>query len=277
MSGPVERATDIAAARQVDMLASLLNHDAPPWVTGILPPLGHWLLFPPLARQSVIGIDGHPRRDGGGLLPDVDLPRRMWAGSRIGFLADIPIGSVVERETSLLVATPKEGRSGHMLFATLLHRLSVDGRVAIEEEQDIVYREAVAPGTSAAPPTPPARTEVPMINRVVTPDPVQLFRYSALTFNAHRIHYDRDYATGAEGYPGLVVHGPYLATLLMDFFLSENHAATVTGFSFRAVRPIFDTDRFTLGLTPTDSGADLIVIDVAGGVAMTAQVDTGAR
>ncbi len=283
MTASAERSTDLASQRQVDMLASLLDHRDPPWGAGMFPPLGHWVLFPPLARQSTIGIDGHPVVGSAALSSDIKLsseialPRRMWAGSRIKFLHEIPIGSLVERETHLLSATPKEGRSGHMLFVTLRHRLSVLGAVAIEEDQDIVYREAAIPGVSAAPPPVLVRAECPAISDLVTPDPVKLFRYSALTYNAHRIHYDRDYATKVEGYPALVVHGPYIATLLMDFFLKNQSVsgmcgAAVGGFDFRALRPVFDTDPFTLGLTEHEHGADLVAIDMAGGVAMSAQV-----
>jgi len=275
MTAPVERKADLASQRQVDMLASLLDHRDPPWVAGMLPPLGHWTLFPPLARQSMIGSDGHPAGGSTAYSSGIDLPRRMWAGSRIRFLHDIPIGSIVERETQLLSATPKDGRSGHMLFVTLRHRLSVLGAVAVEEDQDIVYREAATPGVSAAPPPVLSRAECPAISDLVTPDPVKLFRYSALTYNAHRIHYDRDYAMEVEGYPGLVVHGPYIATLLMDFYLQKHRMAVVSGFDFRALRPIFDTDPFTLGMTAHEDGADLVAIDRAGGLAMSAHVTLG--
>ncbi len=256
---------DVAAHRQAHLLAALLDHDAPPWRPNELPPLGHWLLFPPDARQSAIGVDGHPAR------PDDDgLSRRMWAGSRIHFLAPVPLGSVVTRETETLSETDKTGKSGRMRFVTLRHRLSVDGVPSIEEEQDIVYREAAASGASARPPAPADPAEPPMASRLFRADPIRLFRFSALTFNAHRIHYDRDYATQAEGYPALVVHGPYIATLLMDHYLRHRPAAPVRRFSFRAQRPIFDTDPFTLGLT---DGADLVAIDAAGGIAMQARVD----
>lgn len=259
--------TDIATARQVELLAALLDHACPPWRPGELPPLAHWLLFPPGARQSAIGVDGHPLRE------DAGLPRRMWAGSRVRFAAPIPIGAELVRETEPISAVDKSGRSGRMRFVTLRHRLHSGGTLAIEEEQDIVYREAAAPGASARPPAPDMRVTPPPVARRVKADPVALFRFSALTFNAHRIHYDRDYARDAEGYPALVVHGPYLATLLMDQFLRHRPAAAVTGFSFRAMRPVFDTDPFTLGLVEDKTGAALQVIDSVGGVAMPARVD----
>lgn len=262
MSQGVER--DIAAVRQVQLLAALLDHDTPPWRDGELPPLGHWLLFPPRTRQSGMGRDGHPARD------DNDLPRRMWAGSRVRFVAPIPLGSEVIRETDQVSVADKTGRSGRMQFVTLRHRLRVGGSLCLEEEQDIVYREA---GRNLAPPPPDAPASPPEIIRSITADPIQLFRFSALTFNAHRIHYDLPYTTQIEGYPGLVVHGPYIATLLMDHFLRARPQAVVSAFSFRAQRPVFCGEAFTLGLSRDEAGGDLVAIDVAGGAAMQARID----
>lgn len=260
------RTTDIAAARQTQLLAALLDHDVPPWRPGELPPLAHWLHFPPAARQSRVGPDGHPIRE------DDGLPRRMWAGSRVRFIAPIPLGSALVRETSELAVSEKVGRSGRMQFLTLRHLITLDGRPVIEEEQDIVYREAPPPGDSNRPAAPETPTPRPAITRDITVDPVQLFRFSALTFNGHRIHYDQSYATGVEGYPGLVVHGPFLATLLMDLYLRQNPGADVAQFDFRAMRPIFDIDPFTLGLEENPRGGELVVIDAQSGAAMRATV-----
>lgn len=265
MSAAHDRSVDIAAARHAHLLAALLDHETPPWRTGELPPLAHWLLFPPDTRQSGIGQDGHPIRE------DDGLPRRMWAGSRVRFLTPITLGSEVVRESSQIAMTDKQGRSGRMRFVTLRHELSVDGIIRVEEEQDIVYREA---GRNGAPPPPERRTDMPPLVRSVTADPVQLFRFSAITFNAHRIHYDLPYSRDVEGYPGLVVHGPFIATLLMDHFLRYNPAAQVTGFSFRAQRPIFAGEAFTLGFSPEEKGGALMAIDQAGGLAMQARVET---
>lgn len=265
MNVAAEHRTDVAAARQAHLLAALLDHDTLPWRPGELPPLAHWLLFPPDTRQSAIGSDGHPMRK------DDGLPRRMWAGSRVRFLAPILLGSEVERETSAIAVNDKQGRSGRMRFVTLRHLLKVNGHVCVEEEQDIVYREA---GRNGAPPPPEALTAAPPVSRIVTIDPVKLFRFSALTFNAHRIHYDLPYTRDVEGYPGLVVHGPFIATLLMDHFLRDAPAAQVSSFSFRAQRPIFAGEPFTLGLSPEDNGGDLMAIDHAGGLAMQARVET---
>lgn len=258
---------DVATDRHFAMLAALLDHETPPWRTGEVPPLGHWLLFPPIARHSAIGVDGHPAR-----IDANALPRRMWAGSRVRFLSPIPLGATVTRETKQVKADEKTGRSGRMLFVTLRHRLSVDGVPAIEEEQDIVYRAAPVAGVIARPPSPETPAPTPDDARIVRADPVALFRFSALTFNGHRIHYDRDYATDREGYPALVVHGPFIATMLMDHYLRMHPGAAIASFDFRAARPIFDTDAFTLGSIATEAGAQLIAIDAAGGIAMTADV-----
>lgn len=258
---------DIASPRQARLLASLLDHTDAPWCAGEFPPLAHWLLFPPDARQSLIGSDGHPAR------PDGGLPRRMWAGSRVRFLRPIRLGETVERRTTVASEVDKVGKSGAMKFVTLSHLLSVNGEFAIEEDQGIVYRAAVPAGTSARPLAPDTVADIPPVARRLSVGPVELFRFSALTFNAHRIHYDRDYARNEEGYPGLVVHGPYLATLLMDHFLRHRPQSAVRGFSFRALRPIFDGEAFTLGLTEDAGGADLVAIDAAGGIATQARID----
>lgn len=260
-------ATDVAVHRPFELLAALLDHETPPWRPNEMPPLGHWLLFVPEARQSLIGTDGHPARDADG------LPRRMWAGSRVRFHAPVPLGSPLRRQSETLEEIEKQGKSGPMRFVTMRHRIFVDDVLAIEEDQDIVYRQAAPAGTSAHPPAPESKAPPPPVVRSFKADPIQLFRFSALTFNAHRIHYDRDYATGEEGYPALVVHGPLIATLLMDHYLRHHPAATIRGFSFRAMRPIFDIDPFTLGLTADQGGADLVAIDTVGGVAMRARID----
>lgn len=263
MSGRAERSVDVAAERHGRLLAALLDHAVPPWQPGELPPLGHWLLFPPDARHSELGEDGHPRRD------DDGLPRRMWAGSRIRFLAPIALGSEVVRETKQVAISDKVGRSGRMQLVTLRHRLSVNGAPCLEEEQDIVYR--AAPTAGDAPPTADPPRPAPAITRTITAGAVLLFRYSALTFNAHRIHYDAPYATQVEGYPALVVHGPLIATLLLDHWLRQRPGTVLGRFEFRARRPIFAGDAFTLGFTPDGTGADLVAIDRTGSLAMQAQ------
>lgn len=236
----VSTARDIASERQARLLAGLLDHDTPPCRPDELPPLGHWLLFPPDTRQSGLGVDGHPARDNNA------LPRRMCAGSRVRFLAPIPLGSEVVRTTETVSCVVKTGRSGPMRFETLRHCLTSAGRACIEEEQDIVYRAAAAGGYLAAPPR-GDQAPTPPVSRTVVADPVQLFRFSALTFNAHRIHYDVPYATGVERYPGLVVHGPLLATLLMDHYLRDRPRAPAAGFAFRPASDFLRGSRSRLG------------------------------
>jgi 3-methylfumaryl-CoA hydratase len=272
--GRSETRHDIAAAAPQIGLAALLDQDAPPPTT--VPPLGHWLYFLPDARQSAIGDDGHPRRDDGGLLPPVPLPRRMWAGGRVEFLAPIAVGAALTCVTTIAAIRAKRGASGDLLFVTLQHDIAADGVSAIREEQDLVYR---APATASAPAADPAPAPAPEpapepadAVRSVIPDPVLLFRYSALTFNAHRIHYDRDYARDVEGYAGLVVHGPLIATLLINHARREMPGLTPTRFSFRAEAPLIDGAPFDLCLTREESGAQLWARDANGRTTMRAAV-----
>jgi 3-methylfumaryl-CoA hydratase len=265
--GGTEVLEDLAAAAPLAGLAALLDHETPPWAEGEVPPLGHWLYFLPRARQSEIDVDGHPRR--GGFLPPIDLPRRMFAGAVVTFHAPIAIGAKIGRVSTILDVTEKRGSSGRLVFVKLRHEVSTNGTLALSEEQDIVYREAA----KAVVPLPkPEDSPRPSDHvRRVTPDPTQLFRFSALTFNAHRIHYDRDYARGVEFYPGLVVQGPYIATLLMDHLLRHAPAARLHTFRFRAKSPLFDTTPFDVCLTPKDGGYDLQAIDADSREAMSAE------
>ncbi|HEY1632475.1 MAG TPA: MaoC family dehydratase N-terminal domain-containing protein [Rhizomicrobium sp.] len=252
--GRTDIVTDIASPVPLLGLAALLDYDAPPW-DGV-PPLGHWLYFLNSARQSALGPDGHPKRG------DADvLPRRMWAGSRITFHAPIRIGALLEKRSTVASVADKSGASGAMTFVTLHHEIEADGKLAIREEQDVVYRAASgeAPKSTSAMPT-------PTWQRSVTPDETQLFRFSALTFNAHRIHYDKDYARDIEGYPALVVQGPYTATLLMD--LALRYGPPPSRFSFRARRPHFAGRVLNL----CGEGGRLWSTDEAGQVGMTAEI-----
>ena len=272
--GRTEEGADIAAPGALEGLAALLDHQTPPWPAGEAPPLAHWLYFLPYARQSRIGPDGHPLRDAHGLLPPVALPRRMWAGSRLTFAAPIAIGAALSRRSTVTDIQSKTGGSGQMVFVTVRHEVSAGGQVCAVEDQDIVYREpppAIANGPARAVTQDAAPGEA-AASRTLTADTVQLFRFSALTFNSHRIHYDRDYATQVEGYPGLVVHGPYLATLLMDHFLRNRPGRTVTGFRFRAKSPLFDGAPFSLHLADTPEGAELWAADAEGRIAVSAAV-----
>ncbi len=267
--GRTETAADVAAHGPLQGLAALLDHAEPPWRAGELPPLAHWLYFLPRALQSQITEDGHPAR--GGFLPPTPLPRRMWAGGRLTFHAPIRAGAAIERRSEIADVTEKTGSSGRMVFVTVRHGIWADGQHAISEEHDIVYREASrAPTPPPGPAVPPPACDA---LRTVTPDIVQLFRYSALTFNAHRIHYDRDYARDVEGYPGLIVHGPFLATLLVDHFLRRRPGAHVRRFDFRARRPVFDLAPFHLCLKDGGRENELWVAGPDGETCMTATLE----
>ncbi|MBT9489491.1 MAG: MaoC family dehydratase N-terminal domain-containing protein [Rubrivivax sp.] len=237
--GRSETLHDQIGPTPVAALAATLDHPAAPVPAGTpLPPLWHWLYFLPLHRASDIGADGHARR--GGFLPPVPLPRRMWAGSQFQFLAPLRVGEAVTRRSTIADVTVKSGRSGTLVFVKVRHELVSHGAAApaLVEFHDIVYRAEPQPGDVPPPPV-PAPTDADWF-RDWLPDDVLLFRYSALTFNGHRIHYDRRYVTEVEGYPGLIVHGPLIATLLLDLLRHELPGAELADFRFKALRPTFD-------------------------------------
>ncbi|MBJ7412056.1 MAG: hypothetical protein JHD15_17060 [Phenylobacterium sp.] len=267
--GRTEAAEDIANASAIRGLAALLDHDGAPWRSNVMPPLAHWLYFPPQARQSELGEDGHPKP--GGLIPSSLFPRRMWAGSRVRFHEDIPLGAKMSRRSEVVNVARKDGASGPLVFVTLRHVVLSNGALALEEEQDLVYRpiNATSPVHPAAPQSP--SVESAGGDRVVVPDAVMLFRFSALTFNAHRIHYDRRYAIEREGYPDLVVHGPLAATLLMDAWLQRT-AGQPARFSFRAQRPLYVDRPVRLDVQGDAGMARLTALDASGTACMTAQV-----
>jgi 3-methylfumaryl-CoA hydratase len=224
------------------MAATLDRHDPAPQTGDGVAPCWQWLYFLPLHPHGEIGVDGHPRR--GGFLPPVPLPRRMWAGSRLDFRHALTAGDAVVRTSRIADVSAKQGRSGSLVFVRVRHEISDAQGIAIAEDQDIVYRDMPRAGEPSVP-AKAARTDEQFSRRII-PDPVLLFRYSALTFNGHRIHYDRPYATGEEGYPGLVVHGPLIATLLIDQLRREHPGARVTSFEFKATSPLFDTAHFDI-------------------------------
>jgi len=246
--GRSETVEDTLVPTPLQALAATLDHVPPPVPAGTpLPPLWHWLYFLPLHRASDIGPDGHARR--GGFLPPVPLPRRMWAGSQFEFRAPLRVGDTVQRTSTIAEVTQKHGRSGRLVFVKVRHELQVEGAAApaLIEFHDIVYREARL-ADDIEPPPRPAPTDAAW-QRQIVPDDVLLFRYSALTFNGHRIHYDRQYVTQVEGYPGLVVHGPLIATLLLDLLRRNAPDAVVADFRFKAVRPTFDLHPFQVNGT----------------------------
>jgi 3-methylfumaryl-CoA hydratase len=263
--GRSETRSDQVTAAPMAALAATLDLEIPyPQPGDPLPPLWHWLYFLPFARQSELGPDGHPKR--GGFLPPVELPRRMWAGGRVEFHRPLRVGESLTRTSRIVDVKFREGRSGRLVFVLVQHQIGD----ALTEEHDIVYRDERRAGDpEPAPQIAPSDTAW---ERMVRPDDVLLFRYSALTFNGHRIHYDRRYATEVEGYPGLVVHGPLIATLLVELVRSNLPAATVTHFEFRAVSPIFDTGFFSVCGKPEDDGTTvrLWAKNSTGATAMTA-------
>lgn len=239
--GKVETSSDQVTPIPVAALSATLDRDDPPPQPGDpLPLLWHWLYFLPLARQSALGPDGHPQR--GGFLPPVTLPRRMIAAGHFVSCGALHIGDALSRVSRIADVSHKEGRTGPLVFVKVRHEISNAAGVVLTEDQDIVYREYPRPQDPA--PAPKAAPPDATFSREIHPNEVLLFRYSALTFNGHRIHYDRRYATEVEGYPGLVVHGPLLATLLLDLLRRNLPQANIASFSFRAVRPLFDTAPF---------------------------------
>lgn len=267
--GRTEQRADMATAAPLAALSATLDRDDPlPEVGADVPPLAHWMYFLPIAPQSEIGADGHPKR--GGFLPPVPLPRRMWAGGRLTFHHPLRVGDEIKRESRIEDVTVKQGRSGALVFVMVRHEIGNAQGVAITEEHDIVYRDNPQPGAPA--PTPQKAPSDQSFLRDIVPDPVLLFRYSALTFNGHRIHYDRSYVTEVEGYPGLIVHGPLIATMLVDLLRREMPEAVVTSFRFRAVKPLFDIAPFSLnGKVESDSKTvKLWARDAEGWLAMDA-------
>ena len=237
----VERHDVVTAAPLVALSALLDREDPPPRNGDAAPPLAHWLYFLPVYRQSEAGPDGHALK--GDFLPPVPLPRRMWAGSRLEFLRPFSVGAEVSCSSRIADIAHKEGRSGPLVFVTVRHEVSDAGGLVLTDEHDIVYRgeTALAPRAASAAARAP---EGEAWRREIHPDPVLLFRYSAVTFNSHRIHYDHPYVTQVEGYPGLVVHGPLIATLLVDLFRRSMPGATLRSFAFRALKPLYDTASF---------------------------------
>lgn len=236
-----------------------------------LPPLWHWLYFWRLSPMAALGPDGHPVR--GGFLPPIPLPRRMWAGSRLAFPRPLTIGGLARCRSTIVDVRFREGRTGRLAFVTVRHEISAGDEVCVTDEHDIVYRAPPGPD-DATRPGEPAPQKAPW-QRQWQADPVLLFRYSALTFNGHRIHYDRAYATGVEGYPGLVVHGPLLATLMVELARAQRPKAAITAFEFRAQRPIFDGVRFQVAGAPSGdgTGAELWVADTDGYFAAKGRVE----
>jgi 3-methylfumaryl-CoA hydratase len=259
---------DLAACQRME--ATL---DQPPLLkeNDPLPPLWHWCWFNQPVRQSLLGRDGHPEK--GEFLPPVALPRRMWAGGRLTFHAALPIGAEAQKISTIKSIEAKQGRTGPLCFVTVEHRLEWDGILCLVEEHDIVYREDPKPDDK--PVTPPQAEGGTDFSRTINPSPTLLFRYSALTFNGHRIHYDRDYCRDVEAYPGLVFHGPLTATLLAGLAVRNNPGRGLKRFEFRAISPIFDTDTFEICGRMEDDRCQLQAILPNGALAMKAVAEFG--
>lgn len=262
--GKTETCRDLITAWPLSALAATLDRDVP---RDVVPPLWHWLYFLPTHRQSELGPDGHGRR--GEFLPPVELPRRMWAGGRFEFAVDpsaaLRVGDRAERTSTIVSVQEKQGRSGALVFVVVRHEVRTERGLALSEEHDIVYRDHPTGNEAAVPQAQAGEFEW---ERVVHPDDVLLFRYSALTFNGHRIHYDRRYCTEVEHYQGLVVHGPLVATMLLELV-----PEAVAKFSFRAVSPLFDTEAFHVRGRLEGNGASLYACTAAGRLAMTASAE----
>jgi len=261
---------DVVTERLVRSLAATLDRPMPDAsCAAAVPASVHWCLAPTVVPTGELGEDGHPTR--GGFLPPVPLPRRMWAASDVTFVAPIIVGDVVERFATIASVEAKRGKTGTLVFVEVDHVLGVGGECRIHERQTIVYRASDAPSR----PAPPPRREAPRpdheIERSIGPE--VLFRYSALTFNSHRIHYDLPYATTVEGYPALVVHGPLQASLLLEFATDLRGGDKPRRFSFRGSAPLFAPTKIRLAADTTPDGLSLRVEDAAGSTTMTARAD----
>jgi 3-methylfumaryl-CoA hydratase len=253
-------------------MAATVDYFAPERLSseGNLPPLWHWIYFLEGLPPGELGGDGHPAR--GGFLPPVPLRNRMWAGGRVSFLAPVPMGAHVRKTSRILTVDHKQGRSGDLVFVTVLHELwSLQNELFVREEHDIVYKDASAPAP-AKPASGAASTG--QFSRVYTPTSTTLFRYSALTFNGHRIHYDSDYCREVEGYTGLVIHGPLNATLLAGF-AEEISARRLVEFNYRGVSPAFLGETLTLHADLQGDRVDLRVTLADGTLCMQADARVG--
>lgn len=247
-------------------LAGAIDSKLSPGAGSPLPLPWQWLYFLDPTRREGTGDDGHPQK--GGFLPPVPLPRRMWAAGAMTINQPLILGEPTDKTTTITSVEAKTGRSGPLVFVNLQHEFSQGGALCISEEQNLVYREAPAERTPLPPgESPKADAE---FTREIDPDPVLLFRYSALTYNAHRIHYDRDYAVNTELYPALVVHGPLLATLLPQLAGHRFPGLQINTYKFKAVRPTFDNRPFTLCGKRSDHQLDLWSVDHDGFICMQA-------
>lgn len=271
--GRTERRAERADASLAIRWLATLDREAP--ASNTMPQGFHWCLCTPDAPTSRLGSDGHPRRDDSpdSFLPPVQLPRRMWASSKVEFLAPLTLSAPVERLSTVVAVSEKEGGSGNLVFVDIAHETLCDGELAVREVQTVVYRDAAPAGSPPVPPPPAAATFDPApwsAHRTIVPDERLLFRYSALTFNSHRIHYDQPYATQQEGYRGLVVHGPLTATLLLDLAQRERGDNALKSFAFRGLSPAICGEPLHLVMRGAGEAIDLAAFASDGRQVMTA-------
>ena len=262
--GRSEEATDIVTAQLVKGLrATLFQEVGEPKKGDAAPFTVHWCLAQPVFPMSMLGPDGHPTR--GGFLPPVPLPRRMWAGGEIEFLQPLRVGDESTRTSRIADVQVKTGSTGTLCFVSVEHTVTSPRGVAIRERQDIVYREVTSsqPASAKAPPPPPKAQH----RETHVSDPVLLFRYSALTFNGHRIHYDRDYVTKVEGYPGLIFHGPMQAAFMVELAAKLHGGAAPKKFVYRGLQPLFEGE-FSVNASETSAGMDVWTANSAGQLTM---------
>lgn len=268
--GRSRTAEEVAQVEPLALLAALLEADWPLGAGAPVPPAWHWVYFAPPARQSALGPDGHEMADD--LLPPHRGMRRIWAGSRLAFEGELHIGERLRRRSRVAAIDSKNGRSGPFLLVHLEHAIEGESGGRIAEEQDLIFRAPAAAPLATDPPTVSGTTPAAFERRLV-PDPLLLFRFSCATGNPHRIHYDHPYATGVEGYPGLVVHGPLMAILMLDLLYRTHPRERVGRFSFRAERPAFLPDALSIRGQPRAGGFGLWV-ESAGRTACRMSVDS---
>jgi 3-methylfumaryl-CoA hydratase len=260
--GRTEQATDTVTAQLVKGLRATLfmdigapkPGDAAPWTV-------HWCLAQPVYPMAQLSADGHPTR--GGFLPPVPLPRRMWAGGELEFFEPLRVGDEATRTSRISDVTMKTGSTGVLCFVSVKHEITTPRGTAIRERQDIVYRDMSAPQAAAPAKTPPP-PPVAKHRESHIADPVLLFRYSALTFNGHRIHYDRDYVTKVEGYPGLIFHGPLQAAFIVELAARLHGGIAPKKFIYRGLQPLFEGSEFSVNASDTPAGMELWIANSAG-------------
>ena len=267
--GKERRILDDLSLGHARAMAALLNCSVLPGAEDPLPPSWHWLYFLDTPTTSSTGSDGHPLK--GGFLPPVPLPRRMWAAGTLQVNEPLRLGRQAEKKSTIRSVELKEGKTGPLVFVSIEHALTQGDQLCIVEKQNLVYRDM--PAGPAPLPTGEIAPKDADWTKTIVPDPVLLFRYSALTYNAHRIHYDRNYATQEEFYPALVVHGPLLATLLLDLIATQVNAAEVKQFSFRATRPLFDHAPFDVCGKRSNNQVNLWTVDRDGYVGVVADAE----